>query len=146
MEIFSDIKKLDYKIIGLYVSGFLGIIGSGYLIIFQFKPELMEKYDNVKLIFLSAAMTMPIAIVNLLTIYFLNTSRPPNETEMEKRINLIGAAMLMNVFVIYPPLLVCYFCSLHFKYFLLGVAVLVGWQFVCALRALFKQIYPYLKR
>jgi hypothetical protein len=92
MGLFSEARALDYKIVGLYFSGFLGIVASGFLIIFQFKPELIEKYDDIKTILFSAALTMPIATINIITVVLITPRPKEEEKEKDWRINSIGAA------------------------------------------------------
>jgi hypothetical protein len=132
MGILSEIKGLEYKQGMTLVTGFLGLVASGFLIIFQFRPELIEKYDILKIVFLSLSLTLPLAIINVVHL----VARLKSD-DLKDRWNVIGAAMFANVYVIYVPLLVCYLFSLHFRCFLAILFVLelfsilisiVGWH------------------
>src|ERR1035441_1749086 len=59
-----EIRKLEYKDVSRYTSAFLGTIAAGFLIIFHFKPELIEKYDGFKLVVLSLILTLPLLALN----------------------------------------------------------------------------------
>jgi hypothetical protein len=72
MGLLSEFKGLEYKQGMLVATGFLGMAASGFIVIFQFRPELIEKYDIFKIIFLSLSLTMPLAILNAIQ-FVLNT-------------------------------------------------------------------------
>ena len=50
MSIFSEIEKLKAKHVLFGLVGFLGTIGPGFLLIYRYHPELVEKYDVGKLV------------------------------------------------------------------------------------------------
>jgi hypothetical protein len=133
MGLLSEIKGLEYKQGVLFVTAFFGLVAAGFLIIFQFRPELIEKYDILKIIFLSLALTLPLVVIILLNIAL----RLPKEAD---RWLMIGGAMFTNVFVIYAPLLVCYLFSLRFRWFL-GMVLFVEfcWLLEGARRRFFKK-------
>ena len=134
MGFLSEIRGLDYKLSTLYVSAFFGTVASGFLIIFQFRPELIEKYDDFKLIFLSLALTMPLGLVNVINMVLHNHESDSLSTEAsERRLTIISGAFMLNAMLIYPPLLVCYLFSLRFKWFL---GMLLLWEFLIFLSGL----------
>jgi hypothetical protein len=132
----SDILKLEYKHIWLCISVFLGTIAAGFLIVFHFKPELVEKYDIFKLLVLSLALTLPLLLINAVIAAFLYDRLPDDyENETAKNVDITKGALGLNAVVIYFSLLVCYFASLHFKWFLgivagLEIFMLFGSVFV----------------
>jgi hypothetical protein len=128
MSLLSEIKGLEYKQGLLFATAFFGMVASGFLIVFQFRPELIEKYDILKIVFLSLALTMPLVTINVIQI----TLRP-SRAEFEDKKLLIGAAMFVNVFVIYVPLLVCYLFSLRFRWFLGLVSFIELWWLIPSL-------------
>lgn len=85
----SDIRKLEYKHIWLCISVFLGTIAVGFLIIFHFKPELVEKYDIFKLLVLSLALTLPLLLINAVIAAFLYDRLPDDyENETAKNVDI----------------------------------------------------------
>jgi hypothetical protein len=130
--------KLEYKHVWILISGFLGTIAPGFLILYHFKPELFEKYDVFKLAILSLSLTLPLLIINSLITGML-FYKLPHETndENEKNVEATKGALSLNAFVIYTSLLFCYFTSSSFKHllklflaweiglFLLGIFVLI---------------------
>jgi hypothetical protein len=80
MGLLSEIKGLEYKQGMLFATAFFGTVASGFLIIFQFRPELIEKYDILKIIFLSLALTLPLVVVNMLNLAL----RLPKDEQADK--------------------------------------------------------------
>ena|ERR1017187_8105880 len=138
MGLLSEVEKLNYKQIWVYALVFLGTIASGFLIIFLFKPDLIEKYDVLKLVFLSLALTLPLVEINAVisAILFHNLPNDSENGEAEKNIDAVRGALLLNSIVIYPSLLVCYFCSLKFKWFLGMVGALEFFIFILGMARL----------
>src|SRR5437879_6759127 len=68
MSWLSDLKEIDRPKIVLALMGFMATIGPGFLIIYQFKPELIEKLDIVKLIVFSCSLTLPILLFSSIMI------------------------------------------------------------------------------
>jgi len=125
MGFLSDLKTIEYKHWVFAVIAFFGTVASGFLIIFQFRPEIIEKYDLVKIIFLSLGLTLPIAMTNSMYYYY-------RDGFTRDRYVHFGAAFALNVVVIYIPLLISYFFSLHFRWFLALVALLEFMFFAAA--------------
>jgi multisubunit Na+/H+ antiporter MnhC subunit len=115
----SEMLKLEYKHIWLCVLIFLCTIAAGFLVVFHFKPELVEKYDIFKLVVLSLALTLPLLSINAVTAAFLYDRLPDDyESETAKNVDITRGALMLNAIVIYVALLVCYFASLNFNWFL----------------------------
>jgi O-antigen/teichoic acid export membrane protein len=113
--------KLEYKHVWLIITGFLGTLAPGFLILFHFKPELFEKYDVFKLIILSLSLTLPLLIINSLIAGIMFYKLPDDEestTETQKNVDATRAALSINALVIYSSLLFCYFNSSSFKHLL----------------------------
>src|SRR5208282_103217 len=97
MGLLSEVRSLNYKLSTLYVSAFFGTVASGFLIIFKFRPELIEKYDDFKLIFLSLSLTMPLGLINVINMVLHNPEREtPNIELSERRLRIISGAFLLN--------------------------------------------------
>ena len=128
MDWLSSFLKLEYKHIWLCVSIFLGTIGAGFLIVFQFKPELVGQYDIFKLLIFSLALTLPLLFFNTLPISFLYDQLPDDyENETAKNVDITRGALLLNAIIFYISLLVCHFASFKFKWFL---AIVAGLEFL----------------
>jgi hypothetical protein len=136
MNWISEIRKLEYKHIWLCVSIFMGTIGAGFLIVFHFKPELVEKYDVFKLVVLSLALTLPLLPINAVITGFLYDRLPDDyENKTAKNVDITRGALGLNAVVIYISLLICYFWSFKFKQFFwivvgLEIFMLFGSMFV----------------
>jgi hypothetical protein len=145
MSVFSDLlesRKLEYKHIWLFISAFLGTIAPGMLIIFHFKPEIMEKYDILKVVCLSLALTLPILIVNSFNCALLyhnipddseNRTTDTQKAETQKNSDITRTALLLNAIVIYLPFVICYFGSLRFKILVIMILVLEMFIFLVGL-------------
>jgi hypothetical protein len=139
MNWISEIRKLEYKHIWLCFSIFMGTISAGFLIVFHFKPELVEKYDVFKLLVLSLALTLPLLPINAVITGFLYHRLPDDyENEMAKNVDMTKGALGLNAVVIYFSLLICYYWSFNFKRFFwivagLEILMLFGSMFVCHL-------------
>lgn len=64
MSLVEEIKKLEGLDVGLYLGAFLATIGPGFLLIFMYKPELIESLDTVKVILFSASIGFPLFALN----------------------------------------------------------------------------------
>src|ERR1039458_5491708 len=139
MDWFFRFLKLEYKHVWILITGFLGTIAPGFLILYHFKPELFEKYDVFKLTILSLSLTLPLLIINSLITGMLFYKLPhESESETDKNVEATKSALSLNALVIYISLLVCYFNSSSFKHllklfleweiglFILGIIVLIA--------------------
>ena len=114
------------------IAVFLGSVAAGFLIIFQFKPELVERYDIFKLVIFSCALTLPLVSLNAVSTAFLYDRLPPDyENETAKNVDITRGAFQLNTVVIYLSLLVCHFAEFKFQYFLgmaagLEALILIG--------------------
>jgi hypothetical protein len=126
LSILSELQNLKAQHIALYVGAFLGTVAPGFLIIYYFRPELIERYDIFKLTFFSVSMTLPLLVVNLALIW-----SDIKHTEDIWPVFLL--AFGVNFVVLYIALIVVYFFSLGFKFYLGIVAFL---ELVLLLRVL----------
>jgi hypothetical protein len=128
MDWLSSFLKLEhkhYKPIMFGISVFLGTVAAGFLIIFQFKPELVEKYDIFKLLVFSCALTLPLISINAVITAFLYARLPDDyENETAKNVDITRGAFQLNAGVIYLSLLICHFWPLNFRYFFWMIVVL----------------------
>lgn len=118
MSWISETRKLEYKHIWLCISFFLGTVAPGFLTIFHFKPELVDRYDIFKLLIFSLALTLPLLPINAVTTAFLYDRLPDDyENETAKNVDITKGALSLNAVVSYLSLLICYFGSLNFRHF-----------------------------
>jgi hypothetical protein len=113
--------KLEYKHVWILITGFLGTIAPGFLVLYHFKPDLFEKYDVFKLAILSLSLTLPLLIMNSVIAAMVFYKLPDDEestAETQKNVDATRAALSLNALVIYTSLLVCYFNASSFKHLL----------------------------
>jgi|SRR5665213_904840 len=134
MDWLSSFLKLEYKHVWLCISGFLGTVAAGFLVIFQFKPELVEQYDVFKLLILSLGLTLPVLFFNTVPISFFYNELPDDyENETAKNVDITRGALLLNAMVFYFALLICHFASLKFKWFLVIITGLEFLLLICSM-------------
>jgi hypothetical protein len=139
MDWLFSFLKLEYKHVWILIAGFLGTLAPGFLILFHFRPDLVEKYDVFKLAILSLSLTLPLLLINSLITGMLFYKLPDQpKTEDGKNADATKSALSLNALVIYSSLLVCYFNSSSFKHllklfleweiglFVLGIFVLIA--------------------
>ena len=114
MTIFSNLKTVEVSHVVLCIAAFLATVAPGIAIIYHFQPDLLDKYDVIKLILLSVAFTLPVFLPNFLVVMAV----------------VLCPVMLVAIFglalssmVLYFALLVSYFWSLAFLGFLLTIII-----------------------
>lgn len=120
MNIISEFEKLKGKHFLMGLIGFLGTIGPGFLIIFHYRPELVERYDIGKLLVFASALTLPFLFANVMA-YILLVSKI--ETKVSHADGLIYGA-LFSTFYLNLSLAFAYFSEWGFRHFV-GFAILV---------------------
>jgi hypothetical protein len=68
MTILSDLKTVEVSHIVLCIAALLATVAPGIAIIYHFRPDLLDKYDVIKLILLSVAFTLPVFLPNFLVV------------------------------------------------------------------------------
>ena len=133
MGLLSEIKELKQKQITLLIAVFLGTVCPGFLVIFHFRPELVERYDAFKLILLSLSLTMPLVALNtVLGAYFEERNRPP--TEQGVPLVAFSVGLFLTAASLFPALLLSYVYGYTFRRFGVIAAgleflLLVTWSF-----------------
>jgi hypothetical protein len=115
MTILSDLKTVEVSHVVLCIAAFLATVVPGIAIIYHFRPDLLDKYDVIKLILLSVAFTLPVFLPNFFVVMAV----------------VLCPIMLVAIFglalsstVLYLALLLSYFGSLNFFGFLLTIITL----------------------
>lgn len=111
MDIFDQIKKLEaYDLVKL-IMGFIGVVSPGLLTFFLFKRDLFISLDLMKLVLLSASLSLPIVLLN----YFLLSIIPSvKRSTYETTANMLTAS-LMSALIFYGALVVAYFGGLNLQ-------------------------------
>ncbi len=60
MTILNDIKSIRGNELLMFVLLFIATLGPGFLVIYQYKPDIAKEYDILKLLLFSGAITVPI--------------------------------------------------------------------------------------
>lgn len=131
MSLLTEIQKLKGKQIlsGLLV--FLGTISPGFLTIYHFRPELVEKYDFAKLLLFSASLTLPFLFVN--TLAFAAALDEKDNPPAHGQALVFGA--LLNTFTLNSALAIAYFGNKSFAQMIAGEIVLTLTMAVSVARA-----------
>jgi hypothetical protein len=119
MSIIEEFRKLDRGHIVFVVGGFISVVAPGFLTIYLFKPDLVGSLDTFKLLVFSAALTLPVVILN----HFAAVQLPPSK-RLDHQVSSLILAMAMTCAVFYLALVISYFALLTFKLFVATVVVL----------------------
>ena len=145
MTILKDIKNLKVNTVVSLSILFLSIVAPGSLILFIYKPELVQNLDALKLVILSSAMTAPPLM------FLLFTSRVTEVVLMkQKRMNRGQVGLLQDWYVLhgvnnscmfYFAIFVAYMMDLNFRWLVLAVllftilgVLLEAWRMVVVSR------------
>lgn len=95
MSLLTEIRELEGKHLVVGLLGFLAIIGPGFLIIYHYHPELVEKYDVVKLTIFSGALSLPVLFANLMIVSATHSG--PHFSQREGLIlAALGSGLMLN--------------------------------------------------
>jgi hypothetical protein len=140
--VISEIKKLEVSDVFLVLAAFLGLIGPGFLVLFQFQSQLVIQLDFAKLTLFAVALSLPPCLLHglmLLLWVAIANPRPPNST-VEDEPELIRdprlwltAALGMNALVVDVNVLEAYWERSSFREFLKTFALSELYVFVLGL-------------
>jgi hypothetical protein len=119
MSYIQDIKSLEhqhYLLAGLF---FAATLAPGFLIIFHFKPELVEKYDFFKLLLFSMSFTVPYLLIHASQMAASGVFAGLGERDLKAG---LGMACFASSHVLLVALLLTYFFGHSFKMFLIFMA------------------------
>ncbi|MCQ4253920.1 hypothetical protein [Stutzerimonas stutzeri] len=122
MSFIQDIRNLEHHQVLLGGFVFAATLAPGFLIIFHFKPELVETYDFLKIVLLSTALTVPLLLVNHMWISLIRLFPPQGGAFVGSLV--LACVLTMGLFL--NCLITAYFRGSTFKHFLihlLSVAV-----------------------
>ena len=130
----SEIRELKGQHILRGMIGFLAVLGPGFLTLYHYHPELIEKYDVLKLALFSAALTVPVIFLNFIVMLVARSLaralKKQADTEDSAEIgDLLAAAFFLSMAVLYAALVVAYLWRLTFLKMLFvaaGAEVLFG--------------------
>lgn len=121
MSILSEIKALEMKHVALFVTAFLATIAPGFLTIYSFRPELIERYNVFKLALFSFSLTLPLFVLNLAVVDFCNLGDLHDESDMAGEVFL---SFLVTSGIFYVSLLLTHLLLFSFRRYVATIAVL----------------------
>jgi len=111
-SIISELKKIKFFHIRIFIICFLGILAPGVLIVFYYRSEITMNYDVLKLLTFSISFTLPVVMIN--TIDFI--------VHLGDKISLsFILGCFLTAIQLYLLLYLSYFFTLRFKTFSLFV-------------------------
>tara|TARA_B100000929_G_scaffold278990_1_gene255638 strand:+ start:756 stop:1175 length:420 start_codon:yes stop_codon:yes gene_type:complete len=114
----KEVRELTWQQTIGAVFGFMGAISPGFLLLYIFKPELVDSLATIKLIVFSLSLSMPMFIVNL----FIITSLYKEFESSNDYFGGAAIALFLTSVATYPILLFTYLYPLNFKEFLVALA------------------------
>ncbi len=121
MSYIQDMKSLEhqhYLLAGLF---FAATLAPGFLIIFHFRPELVERYDFFKLLLLSMSLTVPYLLINATQISSTGLFDQHGRTGHKAG---LGMACFSSFYVLFVALLIAYYFDYSFRKFTVHVLLL----------------------
>ena len=123
MSLLDDIKGLSNAQFAAGFALFLATIAPGSLILLQFRPDLLEHLESIKVLIISVGLTSPLLFANT----FLVRHKDRDKYALPFS---VGISAFVTSVVLYLALLICYLCRLRFTYFvgivgLLEVSIIV---------------------
>jgi hypothetical protein len=96
------------------------VVAPGFLVLFQFKPNLVISLDTVKLLVFSYALSLPVFFCKIVMMFFFSHKDIKEDLAC-------ASAMANTVFVQYPALILAYFGGLSFKGYLIALSMCQIW-------------------
>ena len=112
MDIIEQVKKIEASDLMNALVGFVGIIAPGILTMFMFKRDLFITLDLMKLILLSASISIPIVFLNIGLGKFLEDG--DNKYTLHETLFL---SLIISAIVVYPSFLISYLAGFSFRGF-----------------------------
>jgi hypothetical protein len=103
---------------GLVLMVFMSAVCSGFLVVFQFKPDLVIELDVLKLILLGSALTLPLFMFTTYVSFVVARARDAGIMG-----HLLMGSMLTFA-TIYGPLMLSYVFHLSFRAFVVMILAL----------------------
>ena len=117
MSWITEIKNLKPTALVASVFVFMSTVSPGFLILYHYKPDLIEKLDIVKIIIFSLALTLPVFAANFFWINELMIRFPFPEGFVEDMKSLAMRASILTIGVLYLSLYVTWFWHLNLRIF-----------------------------
>ena len=117
----EPIRNLSKWEITVFISGFLATLAPGFLILYLYKPDLLERFDNFKITIFSLALTLPLVVVDALIMVVIGAY-----FGLWKKLSDKQAVFWVAVWVflsLYASILAAYFFSLSYMAFLFTLIV-----------------------
>jgi hypothetical protein len=116
MSVLDDIRKFRPHnwVIGIWA--FLATLGPGTLVLFHFRRNLFEKYDNLHWIILSISMTLPALLFNHLILLTAKNPKQPNQRYNE---TIFYGSVFITSVILNGAFILAYLFDLQFRQFLI---------------------------
>jgi len=125
MSWISEIKEFKPKTTATWIGIFMGTVSPGFLILYQYRPELIEKLDIIKLIIFAISLTLPVFVVNLANMIDYKKIDPfPDDLKHDLK-PLVILASGMTVTELYTALFFAHGYHLKFQTFCAFVLIIV---------------------
>jgi hypothetical protein len=143
MGFISELDKLDLPKVTTSILLFMSSIAPGFLVIFLFRPELVDRFDIFKLTLFTLALTSPLLIINSILGMFVSVN--PFRIGENISLRLLGGVSI-NIVVYYPIILMAYLYSWKFHQFILWLisveAGLIILTVLAKVSSLYNILYP----
>lgn len=117
----TEVRKIELDTITNSVLVFLGVIAPGFLVLYLYKPELIETLDIAKLVIFSSALTLPLLVINVMVLMFVFVR--PDDNFDEKQMDYIIGGTAINILVYYGAIVAAYEKDWPFLKFLGRLAI-----------------------
>ena len=130
MSYIQDIRNLEHHHVLLGGLFFAATLAPGFLIIFHFKPELIERYDFFKLMLFSLSLTVPYVLFHGFLIHALEAL---GKKEPGDELAGMAIACMSAIGVLFGSLLLAYSFQKPYRTFLIYagfltlVAIIIYW-------------------
>lgn len=115
MSFVQDMRNLEHHQVLLGGFVFAATLAPGFLTIFHFKPDLVEKYDFFKIVLFSMALTVPVLLLNQMWLTLIRLF-PPKGNEF---VGSLAIASIFTMGLFLSSLVIAYLEGFPFKRFLL---------------------------
>lgn len=111
MSLWSDIKQASGSELAAVVGLFMATVAPGTLILFHFRPVLLERLDFLKILLVSTGLTTPLLFGNAVVLLGANAHLKKSQGYF------VGASAVWTSIFLYVGIAITYWWSLSFRGF-----------------------------
>ena len=115
----KEITELTWKQTIGGVFCFLGAIAPGFMILYLYKPELIESLETIKLVIFSLSISLPLFFTNMFGLSAIDKELEKKKSSFE----FAAIAMFLCFATSYPAILYAYLNKLSFEAFLVSILI-----------------------